>query len=157
MDAQLFFNCGPDLLADIGVKCGDLATGNELSTAVMLSLFTDRRANEDDALPDGTDPRGWWADAMDGQRIGSRLWLLESARNLPETLRLAAEYAEEALQWLVEDGIAKSVQASAVGIGGCNNVLGLTVLVCKPDGKDLRWKYRYAWDIRKLLQCEFVQ
>ncbi|MES2685735.1 MAG: phage GP46 family protein [Pseudomonadota bacterium] len=156
MDAQLFFSCGPDVCADVGVLCGDLATGNELSTAVMLSLFTDRRANDDDTLPDGTDPRGWWADAMDGQRIGSRLWLLESARSLPETFRLAGEYAEEALQWLVDDGIAKSVQATAVAVGGCDKVMWLTVLVCKPDGKTLRWKYRYAWDMRKVLQCEVI-
>lgn len=156
MDAQLFFNCGPDVCADVGVLCGDLATGNELSTAVMLSLFTDRRANDDDVIPDGTDPRGWWADAMDGQRIGSRLWLLENSRNLAETLLLAGEYAEEALRWLVDDGIAKSVKATTVAIGGCNNVLGMGIDICKPDGKSLRWKYRYAWDMRKVLQCEVI-
>lgn len=154
MDLQLFFGCGPDLCADVQVACGDLATGNELSTAVMLSLFTDRRANEDDVLPDGTDPRGWWSDAMDGRQIGSRLWLLERARNLTETLRLAQDYAKEALQWLVDDEIAKSVTVTVAGIGGCKDVLALGISICKPDGRQLRWKYRYAWDLRQVLQCE---
>lgn len=156
MDLQLFFGCGPDLCADVQVACGDLATGNELSTVVMLSLFTDRRANDDDTLPDGSDPRGWWADAMDGRQIGSRLWLLERSRNLPETLRLAQDYAKEALQWLVEDQIAKSVSVTVTAIGNCKNEMFLAVDICKPDGKTLRWKYRYAWDFQQVLQCEQV-
>lgn len=157
MDAQLFYGCGPDACADVGVACGDLAAGNDLSTAILISLFTDRRANEDDALPGDTDPRGWWADAMDGQRIGSRLWLLERARNLPEVMRLAQEYALEALQWLVDDGVAKKVEASASAIGGCDKVLALHVQVTKPDGRQLKWRYRYAWDLRLLQECEQVR
>jgi phage gp46-like protein len=136
--------------------CGDLVTGNELSTSVLISLFTDRRANKDDVLPDGTDPRGWWADAMDGNKIGSRLWLLERARNLPETLRLAKDYAEEALKWLVADGIAKKVRVTVEAVGHCKNTLGLLVEIYQPDGKSLKWKYRYAWDLRQLQSCEVV-
>lgn len=38
-----------------------LVTGNDLQSAVLISLFTDRIANRDDPIPDGTDdPRGWW-------------------------------------------------------------------------------------------------
>lgn len=156
MDLQLFFGCGPEICADVGIGCGDLVTGNELSTSVLISLFTDRRANKDDVLPDGTDPRGWWSDAMDGYQIGSRLWLLERARNLPETLRLAKDYATEALQWLVKDGIAKKVLVTAVAVGNCKNTLGLLVEITKPDGKSLKWKYRYAWDLKQLQSCEEI-
>lgn len=156
VDVQLFFGCGPEICADIAVGCGDLITGNELNTSVLISLFTDRRANGDDKLPDGTDPRGWWADAMDGYKWGSRLWLLERARNLPETLRLAEEYAKESLTWLVKDGIAKKVNVSAVAIGSCQNTLGLLVEIYKPDGKSLKWKYRYAWDLHQLQSCEEI-
>jgi phage gp46-like protein len=157
VDAQLFFGCGPEICADIDVACGDLITGNELSTSLLISLFTDRRANDDDKLPDGTDPRGWWADAMDGYKWGSRLWLLERARNLKETLRLAEDYANEALQWLVKDGVAKKVAVTAYAIGDCKNTLGLHVEIFKPDGKSLKWKYRYAWDLRHLQECELVE
>ncbi|WP_137860804.1 phage GP46 family protein [Variovorax sp. 3P27G3] len=148
MDAELFYGCGPEACADVRIACGDLVAVNELSTAVFISLFTDRRANEDDVLPDGTDPRGWWADAMEGQRIGSRLWLLERARNLPEVMHLAEEYALEALAWLIEDRVAKKVTATAAAVGGCKNVLALTVQIFKPDGRGLQWKFRYAWDLR---------
>lgn len=156
MDIELFFGCGPEICADVWIGCGDLVAGNELSTLVLISLFTDRRANADDKLPDGIDPRGWWSDAMDGSKIGSRLWLLERARNLPETLRLAKDYATEALQWLVKDGIAKKVLVTAVAVGNCKNTLGLLVEITKPDGKSLKWKYRYAWDLGQLQSCEEI-
>lgn len=159
MDLQLIFGCDTEVCADVGVTCGDLAVGNDLSTAIMLSLFTDRRADEDDTIPDGLDPRGWWADAMDGERIGSRLWLLERARNLPETFALAKEYAQEALAWLVADGVAAKVLVDAFAVRGtdCDCVMVLDVAVVKPDGKSLRWKYRYAWDLRLVQACEQVR
>ncbi|WP_418132490.1 phage GP46 family protein [Variovorax sp. 375MFSha3.1] len=154
MDVELFYGCGPDACADVRTACGDLVAVNELSTSILISLFTDRRANEDDVLPDGSDPRGWWCDAMDGRRIGSRLWLLERARNLPEVVRLAEEYALEALAWLIEDRVARKVTATAVVVGGCHNVLMLTVQIFKPDGRSLRWKFRYAWDLRAVQDWE---
>lgn len=141
--------------ADLSIACSDLAVGNELSTAILLSLFSDRRANDDDVIPDGTDPRGWWADALDGQRIGSRLWLLERARKLPEVLRLAQEYAAEALAWLVADGVVKSAAVQASFADDCKTLL-FAVHVCKPDGKSLAWRYRYAWDLRAVQSCESI-
>ena len=49
-----------------------------LRSAVLISLFTDRRAEPGD-VPEGEDPRGWWADVLgeEGDRIGSRLWLID--------------------------------------------------------------------------------
>jgi phage gp46-like protein len=76
----------------------DLASTETLQTAVIVSLLTDRLANADDDIPDGTnDRRGWWADmplplanappARD--LIGSRLWLL-SRRKVTEQTRVDA-------------------------------------------------------------------
>lgn len=97
---------------------GDLADDGGLYTAVAISLFTDRLANPDDPLPttDG-DRRGWWGDAYlpllaDGSadHIGSRLWLLARAVQLPQTAQRAQAYCQEALAWLVDDGVAVSVE-----------------------------------------------
>jgi phage gp46-like protein len=98
---------------------GALAQDDGLATAVLLSLFLDRRAGPDDPLPDGTDRRGWLGDALaeDADRIGSRLWLLSREKQVEETRRRAEEYAEEALAWLVEDGLAESVAVSAAWAG----------------------------------------
>ena len=90
-----------------------------------------------DALPDGSgDRRGWWADsaapAADGDRTGSRLWLLSREKTLPEVLRRARDYAEEALAWLLEDGAAKNVSVHAAMPR--RGLLALTVVITLPDG-----------------------
>ncbi len=114
MDAALVWT---DTGGDLQVLGGDLLTEDKdsLATAVVLSLFLDRRALPEDTLPHGgTDRRGWWADAFGdaADLTGSRLWLLWRRKQLPEVLAEAREYAEEALGWLVEDGVASSVSVA---------------------------------------------
>ena len=123
--------------ADCAVRLADLAREEDIETAVILSLMLDARARDDDALPDGSgDRRGWWADsaapAADGDRTGSRLWLLSREKTLPEVLRRARDYAEEALAWLLEDGAAKNVSVHAAMPR--RGLLALTVVITLPDG-----------------------
>jgi len=106
-------------------QTGALLREDGLATSVILSLFLDRRAEADDELPDApagvlSPRRGWVGDALaprEGEapedRIGSRLWLLSRAKQTDETLRLAEDYAREALDWLVEDGLAAEVAVAA--------------------------------------------
>src|SRR5262252_2437053 len=94
----------------------DLMTGRDLETAATLSLFTDRLALPDDPLPDPNDGdrRGWWAD-WDAEQgyLGSRIWLI-SREKQTEAVRLRAEeYCREALQWMLDDDVADSVQVTA--------------------------------------------
>lgn len=112
-----------------------------LVRAVMISLFTWRRANPDDELPEpsGSAQRmGWWGDnfpTVANDRIGSRLWLLGRAKIIPETLIRAKAYAEEALKWLVDDGIAARVVVEVERQG-----LTTVALACrfyKTDGRVL--------------------
>ena len=77
-----------------------------LERAVVISLFTWRRAEPSDPVDD-QDRQGWWADAFPAvanDRIGSRLWLLRRRTITAQTLRDAQRYCEEALQWLLDDG-----------------------------------------------------
>ena len=108
--------------ADMAVVDGDLAVDDGLRTAVIISLLTDRLADADAAIPDGTsDRRGWWGDlALDvpdappvPDLIGSQLWLLAREKQIPETARRAEHYAREALQWMLDDGVATAVEAHA--------------------------------------------
>lgn len=93
----------------------DLIGGQDLYTAVLISLFSDRTAAADDVITDGTtDPRGWWGDATPTgaaavSPIGSRLWLLYRSKAIQATLLAAKGYIVEALQWLVDDGVAAAV------------------------------------------------
>jgi phage gp46-like protein len=123
-----------------------LADDDGLETAVMISLFTDRRANADDVLPSGNDRRGWWGDALadvDGDRIGSRLWLLSREKQLSSVLTRAREYAIEALQWMVDDGVARAVNAEAIIVR--QGVLGLTIEVSRMDGSTARYRFERFW------------
>lgn len=106
----------------------DLATDDGLRTAVLISLFTDRLANADDELPDNSgDRRGWWGDFPNGNPyssvpdkpdlIGSRLWLLSRALQTQDTLNRGIAYCEEALQWLIDDGVAQSVRVTGAWQG----------------------------------------
>ena len=123
--------------ADCSLHAADLLPENELETAVILSLLCDARARDDDTLPDGgTDRRGWWADSVapeaDGDRTGSRLWLLSREKTLPEVLRRARDYAEEALAWLVEDKVASSVTVTAEMPR--RGLLALSAVITLPNG-----------------------
>lgn len=131
---------------DLALDGADLATESGLRSAVLVSLLTDRRAEADDEIPDGTDDRrGWWADTwpeVEGDRIGSRLWLLGRAKHLPDTLTRAGEYAEEALAWLVEDGIATAVRVTAAWVR--RGVLGLRVSITLQDRSQYDDIFNYA-------------
>lgn len=144
-DAALKFDVDR-LRADLVLQGADLAGDDGLETAVLISLFSDRRAEADDAIPGGSgDRRGWWGDGWsetEGDRIGSRLWLLAREKELPSVLRRAEEYAEEALHWLIDDGVARSVQVTAERYRP--GVLALQVQIRRADGElwESVWDYQ---------------
>tara|TARA_B100000700_G_scaffold15695_1_gene15456 strand:+ start:4578 stop:5027 length:450 start_codon:yes stop_codon:yes gene_type:complete len=136
---------------DLELLDGDLASDDGLRTAVALALLSDRRAEPDDVLPDGNDGprgdrRGWWADAIaerDGDRFGSRLWLLSREKTLPEVRRDAEAYAHEALAWLLEDGVAAAVEVAASTEE--RDILELEVVIQRGDGTRVAGRYQYLW------------
>jgi phage gp46-like protein len=150
-DIRTSYDAGASRPFDYAADPPGLAEDAGLKTAVLLSLFTDRRAGPDEVPPDGTDDRrGWWADAFtaDGDVLGSRLWLLARAKNVPNVLVLARSYAEEALAWLVEDGVAASVAASAaaVPLAGGASALALTVDIERPDQPAVQYRFQRTWE-----------
>jgi phage gp46-like protein len=127
---------------------GDLQTGQDLETACLVSLFTDKLATPDFVPTDGTtDRRGWWADPYNDQPLGSNLWQLERAKKTRDTLGLARTFAQDALQWLVADGVAASVAVDTRWIGPVGTtMLGIAIAITKPDGTVSRFVYGWAWD-----------
>jgi len=132
--------------ADLALHGASLATDEGLKTAVIVSLFTDARARDDDHLPAPGDRRGWWGDALPaiaGDRIGSRLWLLNREKRLASVVGRARDYAREALAWLIADGIAKTVEVEAAAIGA--DVLAIGVEITRPDGPG-RQRFDLTWE-----------
>lgn len=134
-------------LYDFALDGPDLASDDGLETAVIISLFTDRRAADDDVLPDPTgDRRGWCMDAWPvvvGYLIGSRLWELHREKQLQSVVNRAREYAQEALAWFVEDGIAKRVAVEAEIVR--QGVLGLGVVIERTDQPVAQYRFDYFW------------
>ena len=127
-----------------------LASAEPLVRNVVVSLFTWRRANPDDPLP-GDEVMGWWGDSfaeLPGDRIGSRLWLLSRSVLTDQVVRQAKEYAEEALQWLTEDGVATGVAVTARRTG--TSTLVLTCVITRADsGELLDLRFADAWRFLK--------
>ena len=63
--------------------------------------------------------------------MGSRLWLLERSKETDDVLARAREYAIEALTWLLEDGVARSLDVTASWVR--RGVLGLVVVITLAD------------------------
>lgn len=130
--------------ADLVYEDGDLSYEQGIATAAVISLFTDRRALDDDELPDSRsmDKRGWWGDLgnpdVEDDQIGSRLWLLERSKTTEQTLVFAKQYTEEALQWIIDDGLASEIEVNVERQGDPgNDRLAIQAIVTLTQGTQL--------------------
>ncbi|HSH72335.1 MAG TPA: phage GP46 family protein [Methylophilaceae bacterium] len=130
-----------------GVESSSLDQADSLIRAVIISLFTWRRANPDDVTEGAK--MGYWGDAAEppaeNDKIGSRLWLLAREKILPSTFNRAREYATEALLWMIADGVATkvTVDAERFNVDG----LALIVTIYRVDGSDVVLRFNKAWEI----------
>lgn len=114
---------------------------NDLTTSVLISLFTDAPAGDDDVLPDGTTlRRGWWADAT----LGSKLWLLERSKAVPSVAQQVEQYAASALGWLIADQIAIEVDAAAQWLSP--TMLALTITITRESARPISIRFANLWD-----------
>lgn len=138
--------------ADMGIENNDLAIDDGLETAVILSLFCDRRALDGDIPPDGSDDlRGWWGDAtLDdvGDRYGSRIWLVAREKQQEPVLERIRQYALEALQWLIDDRVAERVEVEAEFIA--RGIAGIRVTVARPAAGEVEYRYNFTWQSQAL-------
>jgi len=76
-----------------------------LRSAVIMSLFTDSRATEDEEL-EITERRGYWGDIdLDGdESLGSKLWLHRRSKLTTDIANQVHDEAQTALDWLVDEG-----------------------------------------------------
>lgn len=140
-----------DLVPILGRTDETLNRHTTIDHLVMASLYSWARAEEGDVLPSSSDGKrdrnGWFAERLssryESDRFGSRLWLLARAKATAETLRLAQSYAEEALAWLVEDGIAELVEVQATRTGA--SAYGLIVRITRGDGTLTELRYPELW------------
>lgn len=138
--------------ADIAISGGQLVTDDGLRTAILISLFTDARANDDDPLPEpGADRRGWWGNAFPANddlsdELGSKWWLLARSKATADVLRRAEESARGALQWIVAAQIAAAVSVQVERQDdGPTTRLAVAVILTRPTGP-ARDRYDFVWE-----------
>lgn len=132
---------------DLSIIDDDLASDTGMGTAVELSLFTDRRAEDDDVPPSGdeNDRRGWWADqfaVVEGDRYGSRLWMLDRSKRTNDVTLRAEEYVREALAWMIEDSVCESI---GVEIEVTTTVLLIGVTLQRPGRDAVSLRFAHTW------------
>ncbi|MDU8357973.1 phage GP46 family protein [Pseudomonas syringae group sp. J309-1] len=118
-----------------------------LLRSVVISLFTWRRAGPDDPVDDD-ELYGWWGDTyptVADDRIGSRLWLLRRVRLNADTRRDAVFYAQEALQWLIDDEHIRQIDITTEQVG--INRLNLGVVLTLTTGQTVRLNASDQWQV----------
>lgn len=129
------------------VNPGGLDASGQLASAVVQSLFTDKRAPEG-WRPDIVDRRGWWGDeiAPEGEKpepLGSHLWTLQNEVATEEVANLARIYAEEALAWMIRDQVAARVEVTSGLIEEPRRGVWLQIAIYGRDGAQ-RYSQRFA-------------
>jgi phage gp46-like protein len=131
----------PELgVGDWAVVTPDLLSGDDLLTAVVISLFSDAEAGPDDVIPDGSDnPRGWWAGP-----IGSRIWLRARSKQLATVPALVKRDIADALAWMIEDGVAAAIDVTAEWTKP--GLLGAEVTIRRIDGTRAALRFSNLWE-----------
>lgn len=123
---------------------GALASGNDLATAAIISLFTDAEASADDELPDNSgDRRGWWGDSGDAVRMGSLLWTLARSKLTQSVANRARDYAKKCLAWMIDDKVAGAIDVTTTIVKP--NQLRLQVVISHGNSQQLKLNFDWAW------------
>lgn len=150
IDAGLFVNevaCSIDLL----LVNDDFKADDGLETAVLMSIFTHKRVPEDELPLLETDRRGWWGDLfaeIQGDEIGSKLWTLDRVKTTLETRVKAEEIIRDALQWMIEDGVASDI--GVVGEIVSQQQINLAITIERPGEDDTR--FDVFWNAQELVR-----
>ena len=113
-----------------------LLTDNSLTNAIVISLFTDARVDNQ---------RGWWGNDFNQNEerqveMGSHLWTLARSKQLADVLDDAQAYAEQALQWLIDDGHALAIDVIATNPEQF-------VVVTVPNGQTEQRTFSAVWSL----------
>lgn len=114
---------------DITIRDGDITPTDTFKTAIEVSLFSDARATSDQVfVPQAR--RGWIGDIatpIEDQLFGSYLWLVEQKRLTQGTVNEVVSYARLALQWLIDQGQALTVDVGGSIIAGYGIALNIII------------------------------
>jgi len=142
-----------DIYVDVDVKLndkgyfdiywvnGDLGKTKGFDTAIKMSLMCERRASSSEIATPQLQ-RGWMGNLSNdvtGFEIGSKLWLLQQARANITTLNAAITYANESLQWMIEDGLCTNINVTGT-LKNSDIILNIQII----EGRNTIGSYTYS-------------
>lgn len=111
---------------------GDIKTDDSFDSAIVVSLFADRRALASQVLPPEL-RRGWIGDEFTpGFQIGSHLWLFDQSRHTQNVANDMGDAAQLAVDWFVKEELLESVRALGIRL---DNGIELRIRFVRPNGK----------------------
>jgi phage gp46-like protein len=105
----------PNGYYDISFTNGDFTLTSGFDTAILMSLFTDKRAASFE-VPRVEMRRGWCGNLLNNYanyEIGSKLWLLDQERKTPNIANLSESYTYDCLKWFLDDDLATNIDVSS--------------------------------------------
>ncbi|MCK5602308.1 phage GP46 family protein [Candidatus Pacearchaeota archaeon] len=95
---------------------GDLVGSNSIDTAILMSLFTDKRATASE-IQEGGQRRGWFGNAFNDDvtyEVGSKLWIHSNQGRMNNALlNDLNDKALDCLQWMLEDNVVSDIQVDS--------------------------------------------
>ena len=124
-------------------ETGDIETEDFFDTSILMSLFCERRASANE-MPVSHYRRGWIGnESTPSFEIGSKVWLFEQSRLTRSTLNGINSVVKEALQWMIDDGIALEISVSSEL--SQNNSIAIEVTISRPNSK-VDKRYFELWE-----------
>ncbi len=138
-------------IGDVKYSESDLVIEDGLTSSVILSLFCDDRATDDSEITNLYGKRGWWGNLLSANEgvtgLGSNLWLISRKKVTQETLNLTEQYATDALQWMVDDGVIANVEVSATNSREImTSILNLDIKLFFEDQETIVIKFPDLWN-----------
>lgn len=123
----------------------DLLTTDSLENVVIISIGTyARERNLDKVANLSPVVGGWWGDALDEKgTLGGYLYEAFPGKLTDGTARRIETLVVDALQWMVNDGVAKSVKCGAEIVD--DEVVSIQITIERPDGESVAMLYEIKW------------
>lgn len=97
---------------------GDFVKTQGFDTSLKIAIFEERRASSSE-VPNVLQRRGWIGNVNaddQGFEIGSKIWIYLQSRLTNSTISSIKKAAQESLQYLIDDGLAKNVNVEILSV-----------------------------------------